>query len=191
MRSHGVPAWPDPFSNQSNIKFGPGPVEAQQFGGSSSHFNAAGEPASTCSRSAQRPVPGGHDAADSERHAERFSRCMRSHGVPTWADPTTNSWGAAHIQSPWQHQPGFAAGQYRGERMPAPAAHPAPRKYSVRDEPGPGCPVTGQRVGVLHVKRAPLSRIRRGPGPGGGNASRSCAAGRLWPEAEGTEMDRA
>lgn len=97
MRSHGVPTWPDPSSSQTNIKFGPGPLEAQQYGVSSAQFNAA---RSAC----QHLLPvGANDTFPSAmmpqilRGMRTFSRCVRSHGVPDWPDPSTNSHG----------QPGF------------------------------------------------------------------------------------
>jgi hypothetical protein len=91
MRSHGVPTWPDPSSNQTNIKFGPG--QAQQYGVGSSQFNAA-------RRACQHLLPvGANDTFPAAMMPQilsgmrRFSRCVRSHGVPTWPDPTTNSRG--------------------------------------------------------------------------------------------------
>jgi hypothetical protein len=91
MRSHGVPTWPDPSSNQSNIKFGPG--QAQQYEVSSSQFNAA-------RRACQHLLPvGANDTFPAAMMPQilsgmrGFSRCVRSHGVPNWPDPTTNSRG--------------------------------------------------------------------------------------------------
>jgi hypothetical protein len=98
MRSHGVSRFPDPGSNGELPK-----VSLSQLGVSSSQFQAA---QSACQRF--RPTGGSRTqeadclmlgncpAAEVEqiRTAElRYARCMRSHGVPNWPDPTPNSQG--------------------------------------------------------------------------------------------------
>ena len=89
VRSHGVPDFPDPQAGATNAKF-PG---AQQLGVGSSQLSAA---ESAC----QHLLPAGVD--DQFPPAEvplllsgmrQFSQCMRSHGVPNWPDPTTDSEG--------------------------------------------------------------------------------------------------
>jgi len=88
MRSHSVPNFPDPQSS-SNAKF----PSAQQLGVSSSQYQAA-------ENACQQLLPA--DADDQFPPAEvqqlligmrEFSQCMRSHGVPNWPDPTTDSEG--------------------------------------------------------------------------------------------------
>ncbi len=101
MRSQGVPNYPDPGSGGTLPK-----PDAQAFGVSSSQFNAA-------QRACQHllPTTGGSLTASSlqqcylagvcpqalVQHAMNagriFSRCMRSHGVPNWPDPTIDSEG--------------------------------------------------------------------------------------------------
>jgi hypothetical protein len=101
MRSHGVPNYPDPDPNGTLPKASP-----QQLGVSSSRFNAA-------QRSCQHllPATGGSLTATSLRqcylaedcpqalvqHAltagRGFARCMRSHGVAYWPDPSIDSEG--------------------------------------------------------------------------------------------------
>ncbi len=89
MRSNGVPNFPDPDANTSNAKVS----SAQQLGVSSSQLQAA-------ENACQHLLPRG--ANDQFPPAEvqlllpgmrRFSECMRSHGVPNWPDPTTDSQG--------------------------------------------------------------------------------------------------
>jgi hypothetical protein len=89
MRSHGVPNFPDPQPGATNVKF-PG---AQQLGVGSSQLSATEK---TC----QHLLPVGID--DQFPPAEvplllngmvTFSMCMRSHGVPNWPDPATDSQG--------------------------------------------------------------------------------------------------
>ena len=99
MRSHGVSKFPDPASTGELPK-----VSLPQLGVSGSRFHAA---QSACQ--GLRPTGGGSltqeadclmlgncPAAEVEqiRTAElRYARCMRSHGVPNWPDPTLNSQG--------------------------------------------------------------------------------------------------
>jgi hypothetical protein len=101
IRAHGVPNYPDPNSSGTLPK-----PDAQAFGVSSSGLNAA-------QRACQRllPATGGSLTASSLQQCYlsdvcpqalvqqavseglKFSRCMRSHGVPRWPDPTIDSEG--------------------------------------------------------------------------------------------------
>jgi len=101
IRSHGVPNYPDPDSNGTLPK-----PDAQAFGVSSSRLNEA-------QRACQHllPATGGSLTASSLQQCYlsdvcpqalvqqavseglKFSRCMRSHGVPRWPDPTVDSEG--------------------------------------------------------------------------------------------------
>jgi hypothetical protein len=98
MRSHGVAKFPDPASGGELPK-----VSLQQLGVSSSQFQAA----QTACQSL-RPTGGSlQQRADclmlgncpqvlvqQMLTAERkYARCMRSHAVPSWPDPTINSQG--------------------------------------------------------------------------------------------------
>ena len=101
MRSHGVPNFPDPDSSGQLPK-----GDAQRFGVSSSRLQAARQ---ACQR--LLPNNGGVINADSIQQCmmaddcpqalvqqvlneERdFARCMRSHGVPHWPDPTIDTQG--------------------------------------------------------------------------------------------------
>ena len=99
MRADGVPDFPDPVGSGAIPKTG-----AQALGVSSSRFQAA---RSAC----QHLLP---DAASSEQQARQcleagdcpqavvqqmltadraFARCMRSHGVPNWPDPSIGAAG--------------------------------------------------------------------------------------------------
>jgi hypothetical protein len=100
MRSHGVPNFPDPDSSGHLPK-----GDARQFGVSSSRLEAA-------QRACQRMLPntGGSfqqqtqdcfEAGDCPQALvqrilnvqRKYARCMRSHGVPNWPDPTIDSQG--------------------------------------------------------------------------------------------------
>jgi hypothetical protein len=100
MRTHGVPNFPDPDSSGQLPK-----GEAQQFGVSSSQLQAA-------RRACQHLYPGnGGSFQQSIQQCEmtgdcpqavvqralnvmrRYARCIRSHGVPNWPDPTIDSQG--------------------------------------------------------------------------------------------------
>jgi hypothetical protein len=93
MRSHGVPNYPDP-SNGQLPKGG-----AHAFGVSSSVFSAAQstchhllpdagsfqEQASQCTLSGDCPPALVQQMMTTDL---KFAQCMRSHGVPSWPDPT-------------------------------------------------------------------------------------------------------
>jgi hypothetical protein len=100
MRSHGVPNFPDPPSGGGIAK-----GSAQEFGVSNSVFDAA-------QRACQSLIPATGGSAQQEEQRcfvgndcppsvvqqllnlmREFSRCMRSHGVPNFPDPTTDSHG--------------------------------------------------------------------------------------------------
>ncbi len=102
MRSHGVPNYPDPDSNGQLPK-----ETAQQLGVSPSQFNAA-------QRACQHLLPntgstGSFDQQEQQCYTagncppalvqqmltvgRKFARCMRSHGVSNWPDPTLDSQG--------------------------------------------------------------------------------------------------
>ena len=100
MRSHGVPRFPDPPSNGGLPK-----GSAEELGVTGAQFQAA-------QRACQHLIPatGGsaqqqeqqcfvaHDCSPAVVHRLmnvmlRFAVCMRSHGVPKFPDPTTDSQG--------------------------------------------------------------------------------------------------
>jgi hypothetical protein len=96
MRSHGVPNFPDPSSSGEVPK-----GSAQEFGVSASQYQAA-------KTACQHLLPINSASLEQcERasvctHAEiqqwlnaglEFARCMRSHGVPNWPDPSVGPQG--------------------------------------------------------------------------------------------------
>lgn len=100
MRSHGVPSFPDPGSDGGIPK-----GDAQHFGVSSSQFQAA-------QTACQHLIPNNSGSIDQQTeqcmstgdcppalvqqvlNLERsFAQCMRSHGLPNFPDPTTDSQG--------------------------------------------------------------------------------------------------
>ena len=119
IRSHGVPNFPDPDSNGQVPKADP-----QLLGVSKSQLQAAQR---TCQH--LYPTSGGALSASSLRQCYesgvcpqaliqqalnaglQFARCMRSHGVPNWPDPTVDSQGRPlfDIAIPGDH--GFAPGR--------------------------------------------------------------------------------
>lgn len=102
MRSHGVPNYPDPDSNGRLPK-----GNAQAFRVSSSRYRATehacrhllpnGGTASLtqCLMTGDCPQSVVQPALDEGR---KFARCMRSHGVPSWPDPTVDSIGRPSFQ---------------------------------------------------------------------------------------------
>ena len=99
MRSHGVPGFPDPAGNGAIPK-----TSAQALGVSGSRFQAAQRacqpllPAATSPpQQAQQCLQAGvcpQALVQQMLTADRsFARCMRSHGVPNWPDPTLDAEG--------------------------------------------------------------------------------------------------
>jgi hypothetical protein len=90
MRTNGVPGYPDPDSSGALRKAAP-----QQFGVSSSQFQSA---QTACQHLLQDggtlqqcEVAGACSQAQLQQMMTddlAFARCMRSHGVPNWPDPT-------------------------------------------------------------------------------------------------------
>jgi hypothetical protein len=84
MRSHGVSQFPDPDSSGAIPK-----VTMEQLGVSSTRFQPAQSACAHLLRSTntqvQQTLSGMLD----------FARCLRSHGVRNWPDPTTDSTGQA------------------------------------------------------------------------------------------------
>ncbi len=99
MRSHGVPDYPDPDSSGQLPK-----GDAQQFGVSTSQYGSA-------QQACQYLLPTGGSLQQQEYQCmqnsdcpsalvqqmlgadRRLARCMRSHGVPNFPDPTIDSNG--------------------------------------------------------------------------------------------------
>jgi len=92
MRSHGVPKYPDPGSSDE-LRSGLPKVSLRQLGVSSSQYQAA---QGACAH--LLPNGGQMSQAQSQQDLRAmlgFARCMRSHGVPNWPDPTNGpaGWG--------------------------------------------------------------------------------------------------
>ena len=79
MRSHGVPDFPDPASRGGVPK-----VTPRQVGVSNSRFQVAQRACAQLLQPTQAQVP------QIMTGMLEFARCMRSHGVPNWPDPTTD-----------------------------------------------------------------------------------------------------
>jgi hypothetical protein len=98
MRSHGVSKFPDPAGNGALPK-----VSLRQLGVSSSQFQTAQTACQglrptggSLTQEADCLQLGNCPAAEVEqiRTAELgYARCMRSHGVPNWPDPTLDPQG--------------------------------------------------------------------------------------------------
>jgi len=82
MRSHGVPTFPDPTRRGGVPK-----VTPQQVGVSNSQFQVAQRACAHLLQPAQAQVP------QIMTGMVNFARCMRSHGVPNWPDPSTDGNG--------------------------------------------------------------------------------------------------
>jgi hypothetical protein len=82
MRSHGVPDFPDPAGGAGVPK-----VTPQQVGVSHARFQVAQR---ACAPLLQ---PSAAQAPQIMTGLVKFARCMRSAGIPTWPDPTTDRQG--------------------------------------------------------------------------------------------------
>jgi hypothetical protein len=92
MRTHGVPSYPDASSGHE-LRDGLPKVDPQELGVSTSQFQTA---QSACAHL----LPNNGQLTQSEAQQDlqamlAIARCMRSHGVPTWPDPTNGpaGWG--------------------------------------------------------------------------------------------------
>ena len=92
MRSHGVPRYPDP-GKSNELPNGLPKVSPQQLQVSDARYQAA-------QNGCAHLLPNGGQLTQSQSQQDlnamrRFAQCMRSHGVPTWPDPTNGSagWG--------------------------------------------------------------------------------------------------
>jgi hypothetical protein len=101
MRGHGVAKFPD-LTTTSPLTGGAPKIAAsmQQLGVSSSQFQSA-------DNACRHLLPNGGRTTPAESQQDlnamrRFAACMRSHGVPTWPDPTNGpaGWGfnLVHVQ---------------------------------------------------------------------------------------------
>ncbi len=101
MRSHGVPNYPDPDISGQLPK-----TSAQQLGVSSSQYQAAQRACqpllpNTGSMSFEQQIQQCYQAGDCPQALvqqiltaqRKYARCMRSHGLPNFPDPTIDSEG--------------------------------------------------------------------------------------------------
>lgn len=89
MRTHGVRNFPDPSSDGKLPHF-----SAQQLGLSDSQLHADEGPCVHLLPNGGAPTQAEQQQLQSQ--ALEFARCMRSHGMPNWPDPTTDRpghWG--------------------------------------------------------------------------------------------------
>jgi hypothetical protein len=91
MRSHGVPNWPDPVATPSgSYGFRTTGVNPQ-----SAAFQGAGQ---ACKSLSPQWWSGGQPLSPAQQQAWlTWAKCIRSHGVPEFADPTFSGGGAVQI----------------------------------------------------------------------------------------------
>jgi hypothetical protein len=127
MRANGVPNYPDPGSDGQLAKGG-----ARQFGVSSSRLQAAqgacqhlypanGGVIQQCETTGDCPQAVVQQALNVMRE---YARCLRSHGVPDWPDPTLDSGGrpffnvtAAGLSHQYTHSSLFQSKDAECERL--------------------------------------------------------------------------
>jgi hypothetical protein len=102
MRSHGVPRFPDPTS-QGLITYGPVDIHSAQY--------------LSANKICQQLLPAGSSLTTAQKRQDvtqalEFARCIRSHGVPGFADPAITGSGAAvgfRVPRADQNSPQFQA----------------------------------------------------------------------------------
>jgi hypothetical protein len=82
MRSHGVTSYPDPKSGGALVKETP-----EQLGIGTSRFDSAASACAHIIPNSGQPTEAGLQQSWSDFRT--FARCMRSHGVSHWPDPTS------------------------------------------------------------------------------------------------------
>lgn len=95
MRSHGVPGFPDPQGGRLMIQVHKG-SGSSTLDPDSPQFKAASQ---ACKSLAPAGLGSGQSVSPQmQAQALKFSRCMRSHGVPSFPDPSFSG-GAVRIQA--------------------------------------------------------------------------------------------
>jgi hypothetical protein len=95
MRSHSVPNFPDPNSSGELPK-----NQLAQLAASNPQFPAAHRACEHLLPNGGQPTPA--QVRQAWNDMRNFARCMRSHGVPNWPDPTATS---PQDQRPFFHTP--------------------------------------------------------------------------------------
>ncbi len=131
MRAHGVPKFPDPTGGRLLIKAGPG----SGLNPGSPAFQSAQQACKSLAPSGLA-APGSAATAQMQAKALRFASCMRSHGVPSFPDPT---FSGADVRDPTrpraaaarsQQPEGGQRGRQRIRSPPATASRPgAPKRF--------------------------------------------------------------
>lgn len=94
MRSHGVPDFPDPTGGRLMLQFKKG--SSSTLDPNSPQFQAATQ---ACKSLAPAGLGSGQSVSpQAQAQALKFARCMRSHGVPGFPDPTFSG-GGIRIQA--------------------------------------------------------------------------------------------
>jgi len=117
MRSHGEPSFPDPSSN--------GVFSLNGIDSNSPQYQSA-------QRACEHFLPKAHPMSPTEQakllqKALTFSKCMRSHGVPSFPDPTSNGGGVGFsLRGVDPNSPQFQRAQTACQRYsPFPGGGPA------------------------------------------------------------------
>ncbi len=87
MRSHGVPGFPDPDSKGNFI-----------INGKEDHLGGSPQQNQSADKACRHLLPNGGQMTVAQQQkalsqALKFSACMRSHGVPSFPDPTSRNGG--------------------------------------------------------------------------------------------------
>jgi hypothetical protein len=99
MRTHGEPNIPDPAANGTvNVNFATGGKDGARASSGIDRMSPAYISADkTCRPLLPGGVPTPAQTQQALAKALKFSRCMRSHGVPNFPDPIPTDPGAVHL----------------------------------------------------------------------------------------------
>jgi hypothetical protein len=92
MRTHGVPEFPEPTEGHLLIHSSVHNAQVTGVNPQSSQFQAAQKVCGKLMPEGGAPSPS--QQAKAQESALKFSQCMRTHGVPTFPDPTFSGGGA-------------------------------------------------------------------------------------------------
>jgi hypothetical protein len=96
MRSHGLPEFPEPTEGHLLVRSSDHNGRVTGINPRSSQFQAARKTCGKLLPNGGTPSPA--EQAKMQEKALRFSQCMRTHGVPSFPDPTFGSGGRVSLR---------------------------------------------------------------------------------------------
>ena len=137
MRSHGVPEFPEPTEGHLLIHSSNHDGHATGIDPGSAQFQAAQKVCGKLLPEGGTPSPA--QRAKMQESALKFSRCMRTHGVPNFPDPTFSGGGARlTLKAGGANGIDPESPQFRAAQKTCQSIAPGPRGKGGPGPPGPG-----------------------------------------------------